>query len=84
MTTAYAANTGDQVLCTAEDGGASNRKSQVLFLSYEEAEKARNKPFDNGYGIVAVSVIEHDICSARDKWTTAAVRRRSPNSFIRW
>lgn len=59
-------------------------ESQVLFLSYEEAEKARNEPFDNGYGIVAVSVIEQDICSARDNWTTAAVRKRSPNSFIRW
>jgi hypothetical protein len=59
MTNVYVVKTGEQFLCTAEDGDvglAPAIEDAASFLSYEEAEEAANKHADPGYEIVACSV----------------------------
>jgi hypothetical protein len=59
MTTVYVVKTGEQFLCTAEDGDigmAPVVEEATSFHSYEEAEKAANAHADPGYEIVAVNV----------------------------
>ena len=54
--------TGEQFLCTAEDGDigmAPAVEDATSFLSYEEAEKAAHVHADPGYEIVAVCVLKH-------------------------
>lgn len=62
MTTVYVVKTGEQFLCSAEDGDigmAPEVEEAKSFLSYEEAEKMANEHADPGYKIVAVSVTRH-------------------------
>jgi hypothetical protein len=62
MTTLYVVKTGEQFLCTAEDGDigmAPVIKEATSFLSYEEAEKVANANADPGYEIVTVDVTWH-------------------------
>ena len=59
MMSVYVVKTGEQFLCTAEDGDigiAPAIEDATSFLSYEEAEKAANEYADAGYEIVAVCV----------------------------
>lgn len=59
MSSVYVVKTGEQFLCTAEDGDvgmAPAIEDATSFLSYEEAEKAANEHADPGYEIVAVCV----------------------------
>ncbi|WP_233870241.1 hypothetical protein [Paraburkholderia adhaesiva] len=60
MTTVYVVKTGQQFLCTAEDGDigmAPVIKEATSFVSYEEAQKAANAHADPGYEIVAVDLV---------------------------
>ncbi|CAM3858373.1 hypothetical protein BUAM107266_32965 [Burkholderia ambifaria] len=62
MMSVYVVKTGEQFLCTAEDGDigmAPAIEDATSFGSYEEAEKAANTHADPGYEIVAVCVIRH-------------------------
>lgn len=62
MMSMYVVKTGEQFLCTAEDGDigmAPAIESATSFGSYEEAEKAASTHADPGYEIVAVCVIRH-------------------------
>ena len=62
MMSIYVVKTGEQFLCTAEDGDigmAPAIEDAASFGSYEEAEKAANTHADPGYEIVAVCVIRH-------------------------
>ncbi|WP_431823534.1 hypothetical protein [Burkholderia sp. F1] len=62
MTTIYVVKTGQQFLCTAEDGDigmAPAIEDAMSFLSYEEAKKAANEHADAGYEIVAVNITTH-------------------------
>jgi hypothetical protein len=55
MTPVYVVKTGEQFLCTAEDGDigmAPTVKEATSFLSYEEAEKVANVHADPGYEIL--------------------------------
>ncbi|MGZ2749224.1 hypothetical protein [Burkholderia stagnalis] len=59
MTTVYVVKTGEQFLCTAEDGDigmAPAIEDAMSFLSYEEAKKMANQHADTGYEIVAVNL----------------------------
>ncbi|WP_179401388.1 hypothetical protein [Burkholderia guangdongensis] len=59
MTTVYVVKTGEQFLCTAEDGDigmAPAIEEAMSFLSYEEAKKVANEQADPGYEIVAVNL----------------------------
>ncbi|PCE32547.1 hypothetical protein [Burkholderia ubonensis] len=59
MTTVYVVKTGEQFLCTAEDGDvgmAPAIEDAMSFLSYEEAKKAATMHADPGYEIVAVNI----------------------------
>ena len=59
MTAVYVVKTGEQFLCTAEDGDigmAPAIEDATSFLSYEEAEKAANEHAGAGYEIVAINV----------------------------
>ncbi|MDE1180999.1 hypothetical protein [Paraburkholderia sp.] len=61
MTTAYVVKTGEQYLCTGEDGDiglAPEIKEAKTFFSYEDAEKAASTHADAGYEIVAVDAKE--------------------------
>ncbi|CAG2365170.1 MULTISPECIES: hypothetical protein [Burkholderia] len=62
MLSVYVVKTGEQFLCTAEDGDigmAPAVEDATSFLSYEEAEKAAHAHADPGYEIVAVCVLRH-------------------------
>ncbi|RQS60053.1 hypothetical protein DID96_34700 [Burkholderia sp. Bp8963] len=62
MTTIYVVKTGEQFLCTAEDGDigiAPEIEEAMSFLSYEEAKKAANQHADPGYEIVAININSH-------------------------
>ena len=62
MLSVYVVKTGEQFLCTAEDGDigmAPAVEDATSFGSYEEAEKAAHVHADPGYEIVAVCVIRH-------------------------
>jgi len=62
MMSTYVVKTGEQFLCTAEDGDigmAPAVEDATSFGSYEEAEKAAHVHADPGYEIVAVCVIRH-------------------------
>ncbi|MBN3817747.1 hypothetical protein G3N57_14520 [Paraburkholderia sp. Se-20369] len=62
MTTIYVVKTGEQFICTAEDGDigmAPAIEDAKCFLSYEEAKKAATEHADPGYEIVAVNVNSH-------------------------
>ncbi len=62
MMSVYVVKTGEQLLCTAEDGDSawtSAIENATSFLLYEEAEKVANEHADPGYEIVAVCVIRH-------------------------
>jgi hypothetical protein len=62
MMSVYVVKTGEQFLCTAEDGDigmAPAVEDATSFGSYEEAEKAAHVHADPGYEIVAVCVIRH-------------------------
>jgi hypothetical protein len=55
MTSVYVVKTGEQFLCTAEDGDigmAPTVKDATPFLSYEEAEKVATANADPGYEIL--------------------------------
>lgn len=57
MTPVYVVKTGEQFLCTAEDGDigmAPTVKEATPFLSYEEAEKTASVHADPGYEILKV------------------------------
>ncbi|KVO13446.1 hypothetical protein WJ74_12905 [Burkholderia ubonensis] len=59
MTTIYVVKTGQQFLCTAEDGDigmAPAIEDTMSFLSYEEAKKAATEHADAGYEIVAINL----------------------------
>jgi len=59
MTTIYVVKTGEQFLCTGEDGDigmAPVIEDAMSFLSYEEAKKAANENADPGYEIVTVDI----------------------------
>jgi hypothetical protein len=59
MTTAYVVKTGEQFLCTAEDGDigmAPAIEVATSFLSYEGAEKVAKDHADPGYEIMTVNV----------------------------
>lgn len=59
MTTLYVVKTGEQFLCTAEDGDigmAPAIEEATSFLSYEEAEKTAHQHADPGYEILTVCV----------------------------
>ncbi|MDR0242685.1 MAG: hypothetical protein LBJ65_13880 [Burkholderia sp.] len=62
MLSVYVVRTGEQFLCTAEDGDigmAPAVEDATSFRSYEEAEKAAHVHADPGYEIVAVCVLRH-------------------------
>ena len=62
MLSVYVVKTGEQVLCTAEDGDigmAPAVEDATSFGSYEEAEKTALVHADPGYEIVAVCVLRH-------------------------
>ncbi|MGF6607841.1 hypothetical protein OKW45_002741 [Paraburkholderia sp. WSM4175] len=59
MTAVYVVKTGQNFLCTAEDGDigmAPEIKEAKSFLSYEDANKVANEHADPGYEIVAVNI----------------------------
>ncbi|WP_321790876.1 hypothetical protein [Burkholderia pyrrocinia] len=59
MTTIYVVKTGEQFLCTGEDGDigmAPVIEDAMSFLSYEEAKKAAIANADPGYEIVALNI----------------------------
>lgn len=59
MTTLYVVKTGEQFLCTAEDGDigmAPAIEEATSFLSYEEAEKTASQHADPGYEILTVCI----------------------------
>ncbi len=56
-TTVYVVKTGEQYLCTAEDGDvglAPAIEEAESFRSYEDAQAAAQKHADGGYQILAV------------------------------
>ncbi|KHK59654.1 hypothetical protein PI86_07495 [Burkholderia sp. A9] len=58
-TTIYVVKTGQQFLCTGEDGDigmAPEIQEAMSFLSYEEAKKAANANADPGFEILAVEI----------------------------
>ncbi|AFQ51597.1 hypothetical protein [Burkholderia cepacia] len=58
-TTIYVVKTGQQFLCTGEDGDigmAPEIQEAMSFLSYEEAKKAANENADPGFEILAVEI----------------------------
>jgi len=62
MMNVYVVKTGEQFLCTAEDGDigmAPAIEEATSFLSFEEAEKMANEHADPGYEIVTFSVTRH-------------------------
>lgn len=62
MMTVYVVKTGEQFLCTAEDGDIGMAPAigdATSFLSFEEAEKVANEHADPGYEIVAIGVTRH-------------------------
>ncbi|MBM2766357.1 hypothetical protein [Burkholderia anthina] len=62
MMSIYVVKTGEQFLCTAEDGDigmAPAVEDAASFGSYDEAEKAACTYADPGYEIVAVCMIRH-------------------------
>ncbi|MDF3080274.1 hypothetical protein [Burkholderia sola] len=62
MMSIYVVKTGEQFLCTAEDGDigmAPAIEDAASFSSYDEAEKAASAHADPGYEIVAVCMIRH-------------------------
>ncbi|KGC07092.1 hypothetical protein [Burkholderia cepacia] len=62
MMSTYVVKTGEQFLCTAEDGDigmAPAIEDAASFSSYDEAEKAASTHADPGYEIVAVCMIRH-------------------------
>lgn len=62
MLSVYVVKTGEQFLCTAEDGDigmAPAVEDATSFHSYEEAEKTAHVHADPGYEIVAVCMLKH-------------------------
>jgi len=60
MTTIYVVKTGQQFLCTGEDGDigmAPEIEEAMSFLSYEEAKKVASENADPGYEILAVDIV---------------------------
>ncbi|ACA95589.1 MULTISPECIES: hypothetical protein [Burkholderia cepacia complex] len=62
MMSIYVVKTGEQFLCTAEDGDigmAPAIEDAASFGSYDEAQQAASANADPGYEIVAVCMIRH-------------------------